>query len=1542
MYSNTRTCNVFFTGSDNKVISGSGTNEFYYLTVDKGTSRNTILNVTADNLTLQGTGTALLLENGTFRVSNTLLNFTLSTSAPFAIPSTAALSVFQGTVNIGTNNDNGDLALAGRLEILNAGIVNIGNNSGTHNDIEYAPAGNPEIIITGGSLTVDGQIRRLTDNTMGSLNYAQSGGAVLIKGLNPQNTRGKLEILNSGSQFNMSGGSLTIVNGGGDPNYFGDVLITPSSSNVSGGTLFIGNTNTASGGFLVNSSAPLWNLIVDGTTTNKIVDLRINPLTVKQDLTINGNSVFRANGLNVNIGGNLSNNNSNAGTGYATGGFQPGFASQVTTFNGTGLQTITGSGSNLTNFANLTISSGNTVTLAANSNIRVNTNLVIATGTLNDGSNNITVTGNIDNSSVHISPSSAGGIILSGSQAQTISGNGIGVFGNVTLNNSLGTDMVDNSVINGQLTFSNGNLYIDDYLLTLGTNATVSGTPNKDNMILMNGVISDQGVKKLYPAGAYDFTFPVGVAGKYTPVRYNVTANGSNGSILVRPVNYKHPATYENPAATNELQYYWYAVSTGFSGLNVDHVYNYVNSDAKPDETNYVVGQYTPSTYTWSVPPTGVVNAASDNFTITGVSYIDGEYTCGVNIMPSPNFQNMPIYYSRNLTSGGNWTNPASWTMNADGSGGPAPSYPMGNAVVILAGHNITMDLSSQTAYSVEIRGTLTVGTTLYHSLGHIRGGGKIHLTSTASGSFVFPAGIYDEFLANASSTIEFYNNSAIAASLPLKPGNDYKPYQNVIFSGTGIKNMSAENMRVLGNLTINGGTLNNNLYNRNITIFGNWTDNNAAATGGFVPGTGRVIFNGSNPQLLSVAGAGTTEQFYNFQINNAAGLTLSGSGQAVIGNYIYLTQGIITTSATNLLSISNPSPSAIYERGSSSFVNGPLRKLVNSGSNFDFPVGDAVGTRYGNLYISTVSTNGYYTAQYYNHNPGNDTYNPLSVLNPIDAVSNVEYWRLNGPAASTANVRVRWDSQSGIIPADAASRQKLRIVEWNATRWENRGDVVTDNGVNSGTIQTNPVVAVNGDHRFTIGVESLPTANITSGNASICDDGSSTNISVDLTGTAPWTIKYKVNGSNETTVNNIATTPYTLVVSNAMEPLATEGPKNYIFNISYVRDASGSTGIRDFTKTVTITLNESPDPGISGNQTVAIGENNVLYTTTSVTGHTYLWSYSGTAGTTHNGVLTGNQLNMHWGTVAGPGWVQVVETVTAGGCFKTTAHYDVTITDIPAPDITGQTTVCNDQTVRYRTAKVGSHTYLWTLPLGGGSIVGPVDRDSVFVQWTSSGIFTVSVAETGSSTVTDNLSVTVNDLPDNTNSVSDPEICNTQTATIIISGAAAGITYQLYRQSDNAVTGSPVSSGPGGDVSILLSPSSSTNYYAIATNEDLCSSQLTDIAAVTVNPLPVPTITGADTVCNGEVELYQTESGMTGYTWSITAGSGTITPPGDTYNAEVTWGGVTGQYLDRIISVNYTDSNGCTATDPVERTIRVFRLPLTGPAYYVPNDNNQ
>ena len=92
----------------------------------------------------------------------------------------------------------------------------------------------------------------------------------------------------------------------------------------------------------------------------------------------------------------------------------------------------------------------------------------------------------------------------------------------------------------------------------------------------------------------------------------------------------------------------------------------------------------------------------------------------------------------------------------------------------------------------------------------------------------------------------------------------------------------------------------------------------------------------------------------------------------------------------------------------------------------------------------------------------------------------------------------------------------------------------------------------------------------------------------------------------------------------------------------------------------------------------------------------------------------------------------------------------------------------------------------------------------------------------------------------------------------------------------------------------------------------------------LTVNSLPVPTITGTSAVCEGTTFLsYTTEAAMTGYSWSISAG-GTITAGALTNAVVVNWN-TTGA---RTLSVNYVNANGCTATNAVVKNVTVNPVP--------------
>jgi hypothetical protein len=1068
---NTGRAYTYFKGTLNDTISGPGVFDFYNLFVDKGSDAYATLTLLSSITT--GISTPFLtLSNGTFRVNNSALTLTVtSAGTDFSIPSTARLSVAAGTVQVAYNTgggaNNNDLLLAGKLEVLGGSLL-VGNSAdNTNNDIEYSPAGTPQIIVQGGQLDVNGQIRRSTTITSGSLNYSQSGGTVTVRGRNANAVRPLFEVLNTGSEFDMFGGTLIIANHINAAAPY-DLAIAPSVSDVSGGTIQFGLSGVTPNNtlFTFKSSSELGSLALEATSNSQAIQ-EIYPLDLMGGLIIGGaSSYYDANGLDLTIAGNMINNNTSTATGLNVGGFRTQVSTQTTSFLGSVNQTLTGTaGPNLTNFANLEVATagGDTMFLStvAPSNIVVNGDLTLTSGVFNDGGNTISLLSNADNNAVHYSPdSTSGGMAFIGSTNQGMTGDGSGVFGNVEINNGgHGIDMTDNSTINGKLKFTDGYLYIDNFALTLGPNSSIAGTTNAAKMIVLNGVSGDAGVTKIFPAGfTSSFGYPIGDNGKYTPCTYDFlsNANAAGATINVVPVDAVHPSI-DTTLTTNYLDYYWKVVTTGFSAAyNITQSYQYLVTDTVGHPAN--IERYDPVTSQWSTV-SGTVTPPPLSF--TGNSFLDGSYTIGSGftaLLPDTS------------KASGNWSDGSTWM---DGT------VPNGNAVVIRAGDSVALSINGAIATSVVVSGVLDAKNTTFHNLGQVSGAGKIKLLPTGTGMFVFPGGSFDQFLSNPTSTVEYYGNSD--GTMPLTPGGISKPYQNLIVSGTGIKYISSVDMKVAGNLTIGtGGRLNNTLYNRDIIILGNWIDQNTG-TSGFTPGTGAVRFEGTSAQSIIMANNSMTETFYSLAVNNASDVSLS-TGSADVAGQLILTLGNINTSAVDSLRITNTSTNAVTGGGVHSFVNGPLKKRMSNGSSFQFPVGDALSSgrdRYGYVTVSNTATTGVqtWTARFLDKDPTADGYNVDNLNDPLSSVISNEYWNIAGPAGGSANVVLSWDQYTG-MSSSAPARALARVAEWGTpagSKWNSAGQTVSDFGQDSGTVATSTTVSLD-NHVFAIGAASAPS----------------------------------------------------------------------------------------------------------------------------------------------------------------------------------------------------------------------------------------------------------------------------------------------------------------------------------------------------------------------------------------------------------------------------------------------------------------------------------
>jgi hypothetical protein len=945
-----------FIGETSRSVSGTNpaaSTNFGPVVINKGDSPTTLVNVDVAGTLTAPSDSWLTLQNGTFRLSKAAtLTLTDQPTSTFVIPATAALSLnhINGIINIGMANSNdADLTVAGRLEILN-GTMNVGNAANaTHNDIEYSASNIAEITVSGaGTLNVNGQIRRSVNVLLGSLAYSQSDNStVLVRGKNAEAAssfnlnRAKFEILNSGSSFNMSDNSLLIIDRTGlASGTFGDIYLSPSTSAVTGGEVIIGTGNTPpTSNFVLNSTIPFWNLTVDGTVTGKTATLNGNPLQVNRNLRILNSSVFNTSGLNVTIGGELENQNPNATASLVQGGYRAVNPSQVTTFSGQStspsLRGVTG---NLTNFANVVLNNqfaGGSYNLLTNTNIRIGNTLSILNGTLAAGANTVTVIGDVINNATHTS-TLPGYLVFGGPSAQTINGNGSGIFGNIRLENAAGVNLAAPATINGDINFIAGLFYINNHLLTLGTSATTSGTINASSMIRLNGVLSDGGVRKNYPASAHDFTFPVGVTLKYTPARINVTSKTVAGSVTIKPVNVNHPATTD--PLDRELTYYWNTSSSGFNGsTTVTHVYNYLQTDAvNGTEANYRTGRYFGNVWTpqFGIPAT--VNAAANTMTLSGVNYFNGDYTAG----EQTEFDQLLVFYSRNATLGGDWDTPGSWStdqvlMHAGPPAGTAPSF---NSVIIAAGHTITVANDGRSAATAEVNGTLNLNGTLGHNLGTVSGTGAIRMSPTISNQFIFPGGNFTAFVAAGGGTIEYFTNAS--TTLPSQAS-----YNNILFSGTGTKNLFNTDLLINGDLTVATGNV-INASNRNISLRGNLINNQGIP--GFNTGTGVVSLTGG---AQAITGA---TQFGFLNVNGTGVKTLNSS--ITVSNTLTLTNGWIATGA-NVVSI--PTTGNVVGGSAASYVNGNLQKGIAVATvSKAFEIGDASSYAPLNI-VFTGTTNG-------------------------------------------------------------------------------------------------------------------------------------------------------------------------------------------------------------------------------------------------------------------------------------------------------------------------------------------------------------------------------------------------------------------------------------------------------------------------------------------------------------------------------------------------------------------------------------------------------
>ena len=1292
------TTDIYFLGNNNSEINdpGGANLDFNRLVINKAVNTSNVdilesfsLNGATDGLSSEK---ALYLQSGDLTIDNGATNIDLTTGGgDFRIPSETSLTVLNGTVN--ASGSNTGIFLDGLMVVGDGSNWRL--NQGTNNYIEYSSSGNAQIDVHNGVLRVGSQIRRSLNTNQGILKFHQldAGSTVSVGEVDaPEGNRGVFEILNSGSEFTqVDDANITIVRQQATPSVAA-LLFEPENVSIGTGASFTfgDDANTPADQVMgINSSVNLKNIVVNETNT-PTVQSQIRSLTLEEDLTIENGSAFDANGLDLDIEGDFLN----AGDFISNG--------NTTTFNGTNDQTIAGK----TTFYNLTKSTANTLGIhqSLTDSIYVENNLRVENGTIADSSNAIIVQADLLMDGTHVYGGTGNGIEMDGNVQQEMSGNGtLGMF---TVSNPYGVRVLAGNeiTITDGLNLNGGVLDVGSNLLTLGVNAEIieGAGFGSNNMIQTNSSFTDNGVRKIFEStadagGAYDYKIPIGSGNKYTPVEYKITSNNnSTGAIITKAADEMHPSITddtEDPEIFDPdyvLQYHWVIKSEGISGFSADVEMTYNEADvsiqAPYDITDYITARLlNDGSGNWNKYNTADFDEANQLLTFTfdgvGDDQIEGDYTAGIDdAIPDQ----VPFYETN---QSGDWTDGSIWTPNI-------PGGPRGAMVRINTGHTVSMPSNFQSSYVTTINGRLEVNTTFGHRLGEVDGTGTLY-TQRAS----LPAGYYEEFFSSAGGTLEYGGADSYDVL------STFSQVNNLVFSGTGERRFPNQEITILGDFTMNGDdaaleTIND--HDKRIIIEGDID----FLTGSFDAGIGpNAIVEMAGSSLQTITGDFTgSNAFYSFEIDNANNVDLAGNIE--IENELLFSDGIINTSASSMLTISNSSVNAVIGADQNSYVNGPMRKLIIDGNNFTFPVGD--GDRYGelNLISTDVTGSDYWEAEYYDETPDNNpSLNTADFEATLEKVSEYEYWRINGPGSGTARNRIRWDNYS-ILPAETDDRpNNLKMVEWitaNA-QWEIVDpSTVVDNGINDGTITSDNNLNLDGDHYFTFGTteaDPLPTAGFLTQDTTICS-GSTVTLRVEVTGDADYSID--VDDGSGTNTYTGSSSPITFNV--------TPGATTTYTVTEVTEDTDGSDGgpvsstTTIFGDPVTITVDPLPAAFnlIGGGQACSGDSVELLLDDSELNVNYELFRNSAYTGITVGG--TGDTISFGYFTdVSQSGSYEAVAVSSSGNCTQNmTGTQTVTITQRPDPEpYVDASPVCWDNGINvplYSNDTTGlGDTYLWS-----------------------------------------------------------------------------------------------------------------------------------------------------------------------------------------------------------------------------------------------------
>jgi hypothetical protein len=627
---------IIFTGTANATFSGTGaTTDIRTITMNKGTSSASMVEITVSNFTVRGVTTDtvvggwLVLTNGTLKLSGTFTATSRTFSAAaYTIPATAGF--WLNNPNYTVAGQNGTSTISGLIR-FSQGTFNIGTASG--NSMSFAAGAT--VIVEGGAINAAG--RFAVAAAANAINYTQTGGTITVCMVgNASTTLGSFDLgTGLASSISMSGGTVICQLAATSIDYRnqGGSGIT----GVTGGTLQLGNASSGAAKTF-NLRGVLPNVVVNNASAGHTAAMSttlVNYNNISLDITTTPGTTFNfANAVFLFVGNTLTNNGTMTSNGASSTLYMINFSGSLIT------QTITGTGVFTAPFTNLT-AQGSDVSLNNTNQIPVLRCNVLSGGFIH--TNKLTI-GNGGTGTA---------IIQYGVAAQTLPVHGFDAtptwsvgtggmnlfYAQELTGRTTGFEVPPSRMLNvlgitntNDLTISGGDITIGGTGATNSFSMTTSNVITGTNTIILGTSTTQLGTFS-YPAGSgiiignfkrwFDATasskdFPVGIAGAKRAVTINyTTAPTTGGSLSTHWVSL--------PAGTNGLPLtegainvsgvadgYWSITpGDGLTGGSFAGTFTATGIPNITDVTKLVLLQRTNSTSPWTLNGTHVTGSGT-------------------------------------------------------------------------------------------------------------------------------------------------------------------------------------------------------------------------------------------------------------------------------------------------------------------------------------------------------------------------------------------------------------------------------------------------------------------------------------------------------------------------------------------------------------------------------------------------------------------------------------------------------------------------------------------------------------------------------------------------------------------------------------------------------------------------------------------------------------------------------------------------------------------------------------------------------------------